>query len=260
MSQVVGNLLSNAVKFTPPEGTISVEAGRAGEEVILAVRDTGIGLAPEALRRIFDLFTQEQTTLDRQQGGLGVGLTLVRRLVEMHGGRVEARSPGPGRGSEFRVTVPAAPLGQVLEPVATGAGPEPRNRVRVLIVEDNTDAANSLGRLLELLGHEVEIAADGPTAVRLATAVAPDVALVDIGLPGMDGYEVAKQFRAACPDVILVALTGYAREQDRRKAVAAGFHYHLAKPADPDALDTLLLRLARRSVTASEESPTTERS
>jgi CheY-like chemotaxis protein len=132
--------------------------------------------------------------------------------------------------------------------------------VRVLIVEDNADAADSLGTLLTLLGHEVEITADGPTAVRLATTVPPDVALVDIGLPGMDGYEVAKQLRAACPDVILVALTGYGREQDRRRALAAGFQHHVIKPADPEAINTLLLQLGRRSVAASEESPTTQRS
>lgn len=180
--------------------------------------------------------------LDRQHGGLGLGLTLVRRLVEMHGGRAEARSAGLGTGSEFRLTLPAAPPALAPEPpVAMEAVPRRHGRVRVLIVDDNADCADALATFLGLLGHDVQTAADGRTALRLTAAAAPEVALVDIGLPGMDGYEVARRLRATCADTLLVALTGYGRDEDRRKAFGVGFQHHLVKPVDPHALDSFLL-------------------
>ena len=236
--QVIGNLLSNATKYTPTSGSIWVTAERVGEEVVLRVRDTGLGLAPELLPRVFDLFVQGDAGLDRTRGGLGIGLTLVRALVELHGGRVAATSAGPGLGSEFVVHLPALPGAMPAESRLERASPSGR-RLRVLVVEDNHDAAESLTTLLQLWGHDVRVAYDGPAALRLAEAETPDVILSDIGLPGMDGYELARQLRArpAFGRVVLVALSGYGRDEDRRMAAEAGFDHHLVKPPE---LDTLL--------------------
>jgi signal transduction histidine kinase len=237
--QVVGNLVSNAAKYTPASGSIWVTAERIDEEIVLRVRDTGVGLAPELLPRVFELFVQGDAGLDRTRGGLGIGLTLVRALVELHGGRVAATSAGAGLGSEFVVYLPALPPPMTAaEPRTEPASPGGR-RLRILVVEDNQDAAESLTTLLELWGHEVRVAYDGLAALRLAEAETPDVILSDIGLPGMDGYELARQLRArpAFGRVVLIALSGYGRDEDRRQAAEAGFDHHLVKPPE---LDTLL--------------------
>jgi two-component system CheB/CheR fusion protein len=250
--QVVTNLLTNASKYTGAGGTISVSLEAATSAagaplIVLRVRDTGAGIAPELLPRVFDLFIQAERTLARSEGGLGIGLTMVRRLVEMHGGTVEAHSEGLGRGSEFVVWLPAidppdteATVSRVAH--TSGAPVAPPRRKTVLIVEDNPDASQSLGELLELWGHSVCHAVDGESALRLAPSVKPDVVLLDIGLPGIDGYEVAAQLRrsGSVEGATLIALTGYGREEDRRRAGAAGFDRHLTKPLDPDLLRSVL--------------------
>jgi len=210
---------------------------------VLRVRDDGIGIPAHMLPRVFDLFTQAHRTLDRAQGGLGIGLTVVRRLVELHEGRVEAVSAGAGKGSEFTVRLPALPASRDESPAATSSAKRTRGGgTRILVVEDNPDIAESMVMLLELLGHRVRVAHDGPVALELARATPPDVMLVDIGLPGMDGYEVARRIREdpTLRRVVLVALTGYGRDEDRRQAEAAGFDHHLVKPVDLTALERLV--------------------
>jgi len=248
LTQVVGNILANAAKFTPSGGTVEVNVSATGDRAEVRVRDTGVGLVPEALDRVFGLFSQEDVTLDRQQGGLGIGLTLVKRLVELHGGTVEARSAGRGCGSEFVVRLPLLPPALFLDATpAEDRAASPGSRLRVLIVEDNIDAAESLAALLALDSHEVRIAADGPTALRIAQAAPPDLALVDIGLPEMSGYEVVREMRAL-PEgqrIAVVAITGYGREEDRERSRAAGFDQHLVKPVDLDALHALLAEVGK---------------
>jgi signal transduction histidine kinase/ActR/RegA family two-component response regulator len=248
LEQVLVNLITNAAKYTAPGGHIDVATRRADESVTLRVRDNGIGIAPEVLPRVFDLFVQGDRSLDRAQGGLGIGLTLVKRLVELHGGHVAARSEGVGKGAEFEVKLP------VVLPLAeeTAAPPAPDRRAitgkaSVLVVEDNPDTAESLMMLLELLGHRVRVAPDGIAALELARANAPDVMLVDIGLPGIDGYEVARRVRRdpALKDIVLVALTGYGRDEDKQTAARAGFDHHLVKPVDPEALHGLVAQLGK---------------
>jgi CheY-like chemotaxis protein len=237
IEQVLGNLLENALRYTPPGGSVRVAVRPLGEEVLLEVEDSGIGIAAELLPRIFDLLVQGERPVDRQLGGLGIGLTLVQRLAVLHGGRVEAHSEGPGRGTRFRVILPrlsAAPPPD--PPRRTPALPGARRRV--LVIEDNTDTWEMLTLLLELQGHEVHTAADGPSGIATATRVRPDVALVDLGLPGVDGYEVAR--RIAPTGTRLVALTGYGADEDRIRALAAGFHMHLVKPVTAEQLRAAL--------------------
>jgi CheY-like chemotaxis protein len=220
---------------------------RQGAEAVIRVRDSGIGIAPEMLSRVFELFTQGDRPLDRAQGGLGVGLTVALRIVELHDGRIEAHSEGLGKGAEFVVRMPALLRPAAETTHATSSEASHRGRARVLIVEDNHDAADSLMMLLELRGHRVRVAYDGVAGIESARANAPDVMLVDLGLPGIDGYEVARQVRRD-PDleqVVLVALTGYGREQDKQQSLAAGFHYHLVKPISPDTLHALVARLGK---------------
>jgi two-component system CheB/CheR fusion protein len=249
LEQIVVNLVCNAVKYTEPGGTIEIACERSGDEAVLRVRDDGIGIAPHMLGHVFDLFTQAERTLDRAQGGLGIGLTLVRRLTELHGGRVEARSDGLGKGAEFVVYVPAAAA-------AEPSGDSPRAPVqhataRVLLVEDNPDAAETLRMLLELLGHRVNVVHDGLSALAAAESNLPDVMLIDIGLPGMDGYELARQVRGkpALASIMLIALTGYGRDEDRDRATSVGFNYHLVKPVELDVLRSLVARADRRRLT-----------
>jgi PAS domain S-box-containing protein len=235
--QVVSNLLENAAKFTPPGGQIGLLARRAAGGVEIRVRDTGVGMAPGLLPHVFDPFTQAEQPLDRRPGGLGIGLTVVKRLVELHGGRVEAHSAGPNQGSELVVWLPAAPPA----PAEASAEPDPSTQEelgrRVLVVEDNRDVAEMLGAVLELEGHAVHIVYDGLAAVEAALQHRPDVVLLDIGLPGIDGYEVARRLRQQLtPPPRLIALTGYGRESDRQKAEDAGFDAHLLKPADTEQL------------------------
>ena len=234
--QIVNNLVGNALRFTPAAGR--VEIGLRGEDglAVLRVRDTGVGIAPEMLSRVFDLFAQGERGPDRGAGGLGLGLTLVRRLTELHGGRVDAASAGVGLGSTFTVRLPAlvAPPAAARPVAAVSSNGTSR---RILVVEDNTDAREMLRHLLNLAGHEVHEAADGPGGLEAALRLRPDVALVDVGLPGFDGYELARRVRSSAgPFIYLVALTGYGQPDDRRQAMEAGFDAHLVKPVNPDAL------------------------
>jgi signal transduction histidine kinase/ActR/RegA family two-component response regulator len=243
LAQVLANLLNNAAKFTPPGGRIRLEARRDGRALMLRVVDNGIGIPREMLTRIFDLFAQVDRSLERTTGGLGIGLSLVRRLVELHGGKVEARSAGPGQGSEFIVTLPRALDVDVTTPVAppmlAARGGAAR---RVLVVDDNRDSADSLAMLLRVLGHEVEVAHDGVEALRLAARVQPDVVLLDIGLPRINGYDVARQLRQMpwARSILLIAVTGWGQDEDRRRSRESGFDRHLVKPVDLAALQNLL--------------------
>jgi CheY-like chemotaxis protein len=214
---------------------------------VLGVRDNGIGMAPEMLPRVFDLFAQAQRGLARSEGGLGIGLTVVRRLVELHGGRVEARSEGLGRGSEFLVFLPCLPVTEGEAVPADSATEEHGRPVRLLVVEDNADVAEGLMMLLELLGHRVRVAHDGVAALEAAGASVPDIMLIDIGLPGMNGYELAQKARedSRLKNVVLVALTGYGRAEDKQRAMAAGFDDHLAKPLTVEAFQNMLGRLRK---------------
>ena len=248
LAQVVANLLTNAAKYTEPGGEIWVSVGREGAEIVLRVRDNGAGIAPDLLPRVFELFTQATQTLARAQGGLGLGLAIVQRLVDLHGGRVEARSDGPGRGSEFIVWLPAAGRTAAARSGAREVfAPSPAGRTsrRLLVVDDNRDAAGLLAEALELMGYEIRVAYDGPSALTTATAFQPEIALVDIGLPVMDGYELAQRLReeAGPCKLHLLALTGYGQEKDRARALAAGFDQHLVKPIDLTRLGHILAHL-----------------
>jgi CheY-like chemotaxis protein len=241
IEQVVSNLIDNAVKYTPPGGRITVGVALDAEYATLEVTDTGVGIAPQLLPRVFDLFTQGERTLDRAQGGLGLGLTLVRRLIELHGGRVAAVSAGVGRGATFTVRIPSIDPPVVADTPANETL-QTTSPKRVVIVEDNEDGRRMLKALLRLHGHEVHEADDGLAGVAEVLRVRPDVAIVDIGLPGCDGYEVARRVRAAQDGarVRLVALTGYGQHDAREQAIAAGFDGYLVKPIEPDALAELL--------------------
>ncbi len=245
IEQVISNLINNAAKYTEAGGHISVTLRRDGEQALLLVRDSGIGIEPEKLDSIFELFAQVSHSGTGPASGLGVGLTLVKRLLEMHGGSVQARSEGLARGSEFEVRLPL--LAESVRAVEPQKPPGPAGRKRLLLIEDNPDIGETLRDLLQLLGHRVELAADGLRGVQLALAIRPDVALVDIGLPGIDGYEVARRLRAtdAGKQILLVALTGYGRPEDRDRSLAAGFDAHLVKPVDPDELNALIASLGR---------------
>ncbi|HEY0512116.1 MAG TPA: ATP-binding protein [Thermoanaerobaculia bacterium] len=245
MAQVVANLLNNAAKYTEPHGHLAILAGREGDAVVLRVGDTGIGLSAEMLPRVFDLFVQEHQALDRAQGGLGLGLAIVRVLIELHGGTVEARSEGHGQGSEFTVRLAAAALGDEPSVDASPAEREAAARpdaLRVLVVDDNADAAELLATSVQMMGHLARVAHDGPTGLRIAAQFRPDVALLDIGLPVMDGYELARHLRAlpGLAAVRLIAVTGYSQESDRLDAEAAGFERHLVKPIQLEQIEAVL--------------------
>lgn len=253
IEQVVSNLLSNAAKYSEPSRRMWLETARQGDEALLTVRDEGIGIAADMLERVFDLFVQADRVEQRVPEGLGLGLTLVRSLVEQHGGSVRAGSEGPGRGSEFTVRLPLAPAAarqaaasglEVAAPVGRRFGGTTRRRV--LVVDDNVDGAESLAMLLTKAGHEVRLVHDGPSALAAALEYRPDVVLLDIGLPkGMDGYEVARRLRseAGLRDAVLLALTGFGQAEDRRRSEEAGFDHHLVKPVEPDRLKQLLAEL-----------------
>jgi CheY-like chemotaxis protein len=237
MAQVIGNLLTNAVRYTPAGGSVTMTVGCEGEDAVIKVADTGIGISAALLPRIFDLFVQGEPTRDRAKGGLGIGLTLVKRLVEMHGGSVGAASAGPARGSVFTVRLPR--LAVPAEALAVGASRiAARTSRRVLIVEDSADARRMLRLMLELDGHEVHEAEDGITGLAEALALRPDVAVIDIGLPGIDGWELVRRLRAteAGRRMILVAVSGYGQLEDQRLSREAGFDMHLVKPVAPEAL------------------------
>ena len=252
LGQVLANLLTNAAKYTDSGGEITVRARQDGAELVLAVADTGRGITPEALPRIFDLFVQQRQASDRAEGGLGLGLTIVRSLVERHGGRVEARSAGAGQGSEFTVWLPMRGMPSAATPASQpdDAASRAGGRQRVLVVDDNEDGAAMLAAVLDTRGYVVRVAHDGPSALDIADSFQPHVALLDIGLPVMDGYELAIRLRQrpGLADVTLVAVTGYGQSSDKARTRAAGFDHHLVKPVDLAALDGVLsdARLAKR--------------
>ncbi len=248
LEQVVTNLLNNAAKYTPDRGRIAVRAERAGGEVVVRVRDNGLGISRELMPRLFALFVQADSSLARTQGGLGLGLTLVHDLVAMHGGTVEAASEGPDKGSEFTVRLPL--LVEPGDPVHEATQPEPPAAHvprRILVVEDNIDAARMLREILSGAGHDVEVFHEGSSAIAAAGRFEPEIALLDIGLPGMDGYEVARRLRTELRDraPVLVALSGYGRDEDRQRSRDVGMSVHLTKPFDPKALQLLIQDLLR---------------
>jgi signal transduction histidine kinase/ActR/RegA family two-component response regulator len=239
LAQILANLLDNAAKYTDAGGEIAIEARRREGDVVLVVRDSGVGIPPEDLPRVFEMFSRSASSGER--AGLGIGLALSRRLAEMHGGTLEARSAGPGRGAEFSVRLPLCP-----EPAPSSSREASREvripRKRILIVDDNRDVADSLCMLLALLGAEVRVARDGAQALEILRSYDPAVVLLDIGMPGMDGYEVARRIRSRFAErrPVLVAMTGWGQEEDRRRARAAGFDHHLIKPAEIESLRALL--------------------
>jgi signal transduction histidine kinase/ActR/RegA family two-component response regulator len=245
LSQVVSNLLHNAAKFSQPGGRIWLTALEQNNMAVISIRDEGVGIRGDLLPQIFDLFIQGDPSLERTRSGLGIGLTLVRKLVEMHGGTVTARSEGPGKGSEFIVSLPGV---QARPAAATPSGPQVSTleRRRVLVVDDNLDAAESIAMLLRIWGQEVRVAHNGPEALGLAEQYQPQVVLLDIGLPGMNGYEVARHVRRLPQQnqTMLIAVTGYGQAEDRLRSEDAGFDHHLTKPVDPAVLKRLLATLA----------------
>ena len=239
--QIVSNLLDNAAKYTDPGGEITLSASIQDRHAAISVSDTGVGITPDLLPHVFDLFTPSQRTVERGQAGLGIGLSVVRNLVNLHGGTVEARSNGFKQGSEFVVSLPIVDeFAQGHAPVRREPGREtPR---RIVVIDDNQDAAESLAMLLRLKGHDVQIAYDGPSGLTLALETAPECVLIDIGLPGMDGYEVAKRLRShdRSGRTVLVALTGYGQQEDRARSRQAGFDHHLVKPVAQNVLEDVL--------------------
>ena len=246
ISQVVGNVLHNAAKYTPEGGKISVSVVREAAKVRISIRDTGCGIPRDLLAGIFEMFQQVDQTLERAQGGLGIGLTLAKRLIEMHGGSIEAKSDGPGQGSQFVISLPVDPAEKVREaepaPITT-VPPELPHR-RILVVDDLHESAQTLARMLRAIGQEVATAHDGQTALAHISEHKPEVVFLDIAMPGMNGYEVARRIRAsnAIEAPILIALTGYGQDDDRRRAREAGFDFHLTKPTSIEQLTSFLSR------------------
>jgi len=249
LAQVFGNLLNNSSKYTGPEGAISITAKCIDGEVLVTVKDNGAGIPQDKLDSIFDMFMQVDRTSEQSQAGLGIGLTLVKRLTEMHGGSIEARSAGEGEGSEFIVRLP------VLSKPALLSQPEPAVEAsperRILIVDDNRDSADSLSMLLEITGNKTYMAHDGVEALEAIEKYRPEVVLLDIGLPRLDGHEVCRRVREKswARNIVIIALTGWGQEDDRRKSEEAGFNGHLVKPVDYDELLELLSSLTTRSAT-----------
>jgi CheY-like chemotaxis protein len=235
IAQVVTNLLNNAARYTPPGGTVTVSISEDGDHSVLSISDTGIGLDPEDRDRVFEMFTQVGGP---GSGGLGIGLALVRGIVELHGGHVEARSKGPGHGSEFRITLPAQDAPLSLEHAVESEAAAIPGTCRVLVVDDNRDSAEMMSLLLSMHGHTVRTAHDAESALTVAFDFAPQAALLDIGLPGVNGYELAQRLRNdhRTRDIRLVAVTGWGQDADRARARAAGFDAHLTKPAEPDRI------------------------
>ena len=243
VEQIVLNLLTNAAKYTPTGGRIELAARGMGRELLISVHDNGMGIPPQRLPEMFELFAQGERSIARSEGGLGIGLTIVQKLTEMHGGRVEAHSAGPNRGSTFTIHLPASTPSEASQgqrsPFPAAAS---LHALRVLIVDDNVDTAEGLGRLLKRAGHQVALAHEGRQALDRARTFSPDAIVLDIGLPGMDGFEVVRLLRAEpCGvDALIVAVTGYGQEEDRRRTLDAGFDHHLVKPVEFAALTKLL--------------------
>ena len=248
LAQVIANLLNNAAKYTEEQGRIDLIVERTQEEATIRIVDTGVGIAPNMLSTVFDLFTQAQGSVSRSEGGLGIGLSLVRSLVKMHDGTVTATSAGLGHGSQFEVRLPIRQAGSIKTPGPQPILPEKIPSRRILVVDDNVDAADSLAMLLRVIGHDVRTAHDGPAALEAARASRPEVVLLDIGLPYMSGLDVARHLRndLSASELVLVALTGYGQDEDRRRSEEAGFNGHLVKPVDFDALQTLIAQMPPR--------------
>ncbi len=245
LAQIFLNLLNNAAKYSDRGGHIWLTAERQGSDVVVSVRDTGIGIAADQLPRIFEMFSQVDRSLEKSQGGLGIGLTLVKRLVEMHGGSVEAHSEGPGKGSEFVVRLPVVVEASMPQEAGEPGEPAvPKSSLRILIVDDNRDGADSLAMMLRIMGNDTQTAYDGQEGVRISDEFRPDVLLLDIGLPKLNGYEACRRIREQPwgKDIVLVAVTGWGQEDDRRRSQEAGFNFHMAKPVDTAALEELLVR------------------
>ena len=259
ITQVIANLLNNAAKYTPQHGRIEIAAERANGRARISIKDSGVGLPAEMLPHLFEMFAQIDRTLERAQGGLGIGLALVKSLVELHGGSVEAHSEGQGRGSQFVVNLPLTVADAqiaVHEPPSISTSRHSKN-IRVLVVDDNVDSADSLSQCLRMLGYQTLMAHDGLEAVRSAESYNPDVALLDIGLPHMSGYEAARQIRARPQGarLLLIALSGWGQEEDRRKSKAAGFDHHFVKPVDIDELTSVLAKHTLHSADSTLPSP-----
>jgi signal transduction histidine kinase len=237
LEQCVANLLINAAKYTDAGGRIRVKVAADRDQALIEVSDTGIGIAPEFLPRVFDLFAQSERSIDRSQGGLGIGLAICKQLVQMHGGTVTGASAGLGQGATFTIRLPLLKEGVSS---ATGFAAAATRPVRILIVDDNHDAADSLAMCLQLDGHQTRTAYSAESALQQVTGFDPQVVLLDIGLPGMDGYEVARRIRESQPSLRLIALSGYGQHDDKQRSVAAGFDAHLTKPVEMSALETLL--------------------
>jgi PAS domain S-box-containing protein len=244
LEQVVVNLLNNAAKYTDEGGHIRLSAEKDGDLAVLRVRDTGVGIAPEVLENIFDPFSQAERTMDRAQGGLGIGLTVVQKIVELHHGHVEAASAGIGQGSEFTVWLPIFETEPRESNVSTSDESVPET-FKILIVDDNVDATDMLAGILRLVGHDVQVAYSGQSALEVAMEFQPTIVLLDIGLPEMNGYEVARRLRQRpqSKDTLLIAMTGYGQDSDLQRSTQAGFDYHLVKPVDPEKLEGLFTRL-----------------
>jgi CheY-like chemotaxis protein/two-component sensor histidine kinase len=242
LAQVLSNLLTNAAKYTDPEGRIVLRAGVLADTILLSVSDSGIGIPPHGLQKVFDMFSQVKGGQDRSEGGLGIGLSLSKALVELHGGTIEAKSMGLGSGSEFIVRLPLRMLGKARHPHHVEPTLKPPVGRRVLIADDNRDAAESLAMLLELDGHEVTVAHDGHEALAAFQSMQPEFALLDIGMPKLNGYEVARQVRRGTLGraVTLIAVTGWGQDSDKAQALAAGFNHHFTKPIEPERLSALL--------------------
>jgi CheY-like chemotaxis protein/two-component sensor histidine kinase len=244
LSQALSNLLTNAAKYTDPGGQITLFGRTEGDSLVISITDTGIGLARESLTQVFGMFSQVKSALDRSEGGLGIGLALVRGIVELHGGSIEARSEGPGKGCEFRLTLPAhATVRVAARPDCEPSAPRARTKRRILVADDNRDGAQSLALVLELAGHTVVVANSGREALDRTRELRPELVLLDIGMPDMNGYAVASALRSEpwANDMKLIALTGWGGEEDKRRAFAAGFNHHMTKPVDLDLLEKLLL-------------------
>jgi CheY-like chemotaxis protein/two-component sensor histidine kinase len=254
LTQVIANLLNNAAKYTPVGGEVQLVVERQGAEAVIRVRDNGVGIPPEALPRLFQMFGQVETAVDGAREGLGVGLALARELTSMHGGTVSVHSEGVEQGSEFVVRLPALQGREAREEEERGPPPKteregsPGEGLRVLVVDDSVDSARSLGTLLELLGHDVVVAHGGAQALKIVATRPPQVAVLDIGMPGMDGYELARRLRERFPthELLLVAVTGWGKYEDRRRAREAGFDHHLVKPAKPSELQQAIVEFRQR--------------
>jgi len=247
LDQILTNLIDNALKYTPEGGRIDVRVEPSGDEGIFEIADTGMGMPPDVLAHAFDLFFQADRPSDRAEGGLGIGLTLVRHLVDLHRGTIEVASSGPGKGTRFTVRLPGAPAPPAAKEARAFVPERETHPCRIVIVEDNEDARETLKIYLALGGHDVHCASDGAEGVRLAEEADPDLILIDVGLPGMDGYEVARRLRAGPrKSAFLVAISGYGQLEDRRKALEAGFDMYIVKPANPHQLSDVIASLQPR--------------